>query len=165
MLFFSMPKLTDEKLYDDNQMQSLRNMLVEQLNDLSLLCTIVENLDGFIGHGIDLADAQKYKAQIKALENNQQKRFAKIDEYIIENIIAIQKEKTADKTIINSGKEVRKLEAGLRTLKLFTMDIISMLEPNSKIMDRSNERLYYFKKRSVALEGEIKELQEKLASL
>ena len=165
MLFFAIPNLNNEEPYENSKMHEIRTMVVEQLNDLTMLCTIAEYLNGFQQQGIDAADTRKYRSKITAIEDNQQKRFARIDEFINENIIAIKKQQTTSKVILNAGKEVRKLEAGIRTLKLFITDVVNMLEPNSTLQNRTHERLYYFNKRSASLEVEMKALQEKLSLL
>ena len=63
------------------------------------------------------------------------------------------------------GKEVRKAESGLRTLKLFVCDVIKMLSPSNVESSRVNDRLNYFNKRSMSLEAEIKSLQLQLNQL
>ena len=63
------------------------------------------------------------------------------------------------------GKEVRKLEAGLRTLRLFVGDVIDMLSPNSSIMNRVDDRIAYFEKRSTTLLAEMHDLMEKMLLL
>ena len=89
----------------------------------------------------------------------QKKRYSLIDQKINENNQEIRKKKTDDRIVIVQGKEVRKLEGGIRTLLLFANDIVEMLKPNSKVINRVDDRLSYFNKRSSSLEGEIRNLQ------
>lgn len=53
----------------------------------------------------------------------------------------------------------------MKILLLFVQDVLKMLEPNSETINRIDERLYYFNKRSSALEAEMKMLQERLSFL
>ncbi|MEG0261234.1 MAG: chemotaxis protein, partial [Lysinibacillus sp.] len=82
---------------------------------------------------------------------------------INENIRDIKREKTRDSNVLEYGKEVRKLESGLRTLILFTGDVVNMLRKNSTVINRVDDRIYYFDKRSAILEQEIYSLQQKMA--
>ena len=160
-----MPNAESKQLQDDVNIQALHELLIDQQEDLQQLCTLVESLAKSKDGPLDSIDVQKYEGKVNIIIQNQEDRFNNIDALMNKNIIAVKKGKTTDKTALIFGKEVRKLEAGLRTLKLFVQDIIEMLDPKSDMINRVNERLYYFHKRSVTLEDEIKLLQGKLAKL
>ena len=81
---------------------------------------------------------------------------------IYHNRKEIKKAKTTDQTVATYGKEVRKLEAGLRTSRLFVGDVIEMLAPNSHVMNRVDDRMAYFEKRSTTLIAEMNQLMEKM---
>ena len=99
------------------------------------------------------------------MQERQQSRFERLDEMIFENRREVRKGKTKDESIAACGKEVRKLEAGLRTLRLFTCDVVEMLAPDSMMPNRTDDRIGYFEKRSAALEVEMKTLKERLPFL
>ena len=75
----------------------------------------------------------------------------------------MKKGKTTDKTAFVYGKEIRKIESGIRTLKLFVCDVINMKDSNQQLLDRSEERLRYFDKRAIALEVEMNTLSTRLS--
>lgn len=166
MLLFAVPTVTKETAsYNEEHIQTLRGILAEQQEDLTELSTIVGYLKGFKEAGIDRAEKGKYAGKLERMEGKQKIRFDKMDEMIYENRREIKKEKTHDQTVLTWGKEVRKLEAGLRTLRLFTWDVVKMLAPDSTIMNRADDRIGYFEKRSASLEVEMKTMIEKLSTL
>lgn len=137
----------------------LNEVLLEQIGDLQILRNIVVFLMEKRSEGIDEQSAQTYTAELDKLWDNQKNRYILIDQKINENNQEIRKKKTDDRIVIVQGKEVRKLEGGIRTLLLFANDIVEMLKPNSKVINRVDDRLSYFNKRSSSLEGEIRNLQ------
>ena len=159
------PDKTSNKQYDNNNIEVFRRMLTEQQVDLKRLCTVVEDLENFKTGEIDIQEVKKYEHQIEKVAQNQIERFSEIDDLITENVYALKKNKTTDHTILTYGKELRKLEAGLRTLRLFANDILQMLCPKSTLLNRVNERVYYFTKRSASLQVEMKELQHRISFL
>lgn len=166
MLLFAVPHVTEEThLYNEEHIRVLKGILADQLEDLTELSTMIGYLKGFKDAGIDRAETEKYDGKAGQIEEKQKIRFDKMDEMIYENRREIKKEHTHDGTVLLYGKEVRKLEAGLRTLRLFTGDVIKMLAPDSQMMNRVDDRIGYFEKRSAALEVEMKIMMEKLAAL
>lgn len=166
MLLMAVPNVTKEPhAYNEEHIRALKEILADQLEDLTELSTIIGYLKGFKEVGIDRSEQEKYDGKMERIEEKQQIRFDKMDEMIFGNRREIKKEKTHDGTILLYGKEVRKLEAGLRTLRLFTDDVIKMLAPASDIMNRVDDRIGYFEKRSAGLEAEMKMMMERLAAL
>lgn len=143
----------------NDKLLELHSMLRAQLDDMTLLSSLAEYLQGFQQIGLDVRDGQTYTKKIEKVSDEQEKRFKRIDELINENILALKKEKTNDQSTFLFGKEVRKTESGLRTLKFFIEDVVTMLAPNSLQSNRVKDRLEYFDKRSKALEADIKSLQ------
>lgn len=162
MFFFTVQHVTKDPRYAEEGLHTLRETVRAQLEDVTLLCTIVGYLKGYLDIGIDREDARKYTDKIQLLTDRQQHRFLEIDALINQNIKDIKKEKTNDESIFRLGREVRKQEAGLRTLKLFTCDIIEMLRVESTVMNRAEERLRYFDGRSASLEAEMQLLLNKI---
>ena len=138
---------TEDSAYNKEHIRALRGILSEQQEDLAQLRTIIDNIRGFKGVSLDQHDVEKYTAQLLQVEDYQNQRFNKIDEMIYHNRKEIKKEKTTDHTVATYGKEVRKLEAGLRTSRLFVGDVIEMLSPNSHVINRVDDRMGYFKKK------------------
>ena len=166
MLLATVSTLSSEELtYNKEHIRALRGALNEQQVDLEELRTIIENIDSRKIDSLTQQDVEKYTAQLSKIENYQQLRFNKIDEMIYQNRKEIKKAKTTDSTVATYGKEVRKLEAGLRTLRLFAGDIIDMLAPNSTVINRVDDRVVYFQKRSKTLMNEMFELMEKMLLL
>lgn len=141
----------------------LHEVLSEQRDDLSLLCSIVEYLKSQKSVRLDDEDTKKYIEKMEALKSRQTNRYEVIDQFINENLKEIKKGHTGLQVVVVFAKEVRKLESGLRTLMLFTSDVIEMLKLNATVEDRVDDRLYYFDKRSSALETEIIVLQQNIA--
>lgn len=143
--------------------QNLQQVLVEQQENLTKLCTIAQYLKGAIQTGLENSDVIKYNQKIQVMTNKQMNRYDKIDHLINTNIIQMKKGKTTDNSVLIYGKEVRKIESGIRTLKLFVHDAINMLDQTVQIENRSEERLRYFEGRSTEIEGEIITLSKQLA--
>lgn len=156
---------SEDSTYNKEHIRALRGSLSEQQEDLGQLRTIIDNIRSCKDVNLDHHDVEKYKAQLLQIEDYQQQRFNKIDEMIYHNRKEIKKEKTTDHTVATYGKEVRKLEAGLRTLRLFVGDVIDMLAPNSAVINRVDDRISYFDKRSTTLLAEMHELMEKMLLL
>ena len=166
MLLATVSTLSSEELtYNKEHIRALRGVLNEQQVDLEELRTIIGNIDSGKDAILTQQDVEKYTAQLLKIENYQQLRFNKIDEMIYQNRKEIKKAKTTDQTVATYGKEVRKLEAGLRTLRLFAGDVIKMLAPNSVVINRVDDRIAYFRKRSKTLMDEMHELMEKMLLL
>ena len=165
MLFFAAPRYSSIHERNYRPIHQLREMVNAQQEDVKLLCTIVGNLRGYMNTALDNEDTTKYRAKIDALTERQNDRFEQIDGHIYANYKELKKEQTTDRTVLDYGKEARKLEAGLRTIKLFTSDAIDMLKPSSTSINRSEERIRYVETRSAALDLEMRTLHEKIPSL
>ena len=153
---------SEEPAYNKEHIRALRGILSEQQEDLVQLRTIIDHIRKCKGVSLDQHDVEKYTAQLVQVEDYQNQRFNKIDEMIYHNRKEIKKAKTTDHTVATYGKEVRKLEAGLRTARLFVGDVIEMLSPNSHVINRVDDRMAYFEKRSTTLMVEMHELMEKM---
>ncbi len=156
---------SEDSTYNKEHIRALRGSLSEQQEDLVQLRIIIDNIRSCNGVSLDNGNVEKYTAQLLQIEDYQHQRFNKIDEMIYHNRKEIRKAKTTDHTVATYGKEVRKLEAGLRTLRLFVEDVIEMLSPNSTVINRVDDRIAYFEKRSKALMAEMHELMEKMLLL
>ena len=165
LLFAVSDPSTETASYKRENIRNLHVILARQLEDLTELSTIIGYLNGFKEVGIDQAEREKYTEKIERMQERQQSRFERLDEMIFENRREVRKGKTKDESIAACSKEVRKLEAGLRTLRLFTCDVVEMLAPESTVANRADDRIGYFEKRSAALEVEMKTLTERLPSL
>ncbi|MER1989661.1 MAG: chemotaxis protein [Solibacillus isronensis] len=162
MFMFAVHQFSSEH-NEDSSIQKLQQMLLEQRENLTTLCTIVEYLKSYVQTGLDHKDVVKYKQKIQMMTDKQEKRYHQIDELINTNILELKKGKTADNTALIYGKEVRKIESGVRTLKLFASDAVNMLDLNKHLENRSSERIRYFDKRSISLEAEIISLTKQLS--
>ncbi|KOS67146.1 hypothetical protein AEA09_14950 [Lysinibacillus contaminans] len=143
----------------------LQDILIGQRDDLSLLCSIVEYLKSHSSVRLDNNDTKRLTEKLNVLKSRQTNRYEVIDKIINENRKDIKSGETDSRMIVEYGKEIRKLESGLRTLILFTGDVIEMLKLGSTVEDRVDDRIYYFEKRSCALEIEMSALQSKMATL
>lgn len=161
MFMFAVHQFSSDHSEDSNQ--KLQQMLLEQRESLTTLCTIVEYLKSYVQTGLDHKDVIKYKQKIQMMTDKQIKRYNKIDELINTNILEMKKGKTTDNTALIYGKEVRKIESGVRTLKLFASDAVNMLDLNKHLENRSRERIRYFDRRSTSLEAEIISLTKQLS--
>lgn len=162
MFMFAVHQFSSEH-NEDSSIQKLQQMLLEQRENLTTLCTIVEYLKSYVQTGLDHKDVVKYKQKIQMMTDKQEKRYNQIDELINTNILELKKGKTANNTALIYGKEVRKIESGVRTLKLFASDAVNMLDLNKHLENRSSERIRYFDKRSISLEAEIISLTKQLS--
>lgn len=161
MFMFAVPQFSSNS--NEASIQKLQQMLLEQRENLTTLCTIVEYLKGYLHMGLDQKDVIKYNQKVQMLTEKQSKRYDTIDALINENIIQMKKGKTTDNTVLIYGKEVRKMESAFRTLKLFACDAINMLDASKHIENRSVERIRYFDKRSATLEAEMINLTKQIA--
>ena len=163
MLLATVSTLPSEELaYNKEHIRALRGILSEQQEDLAQLRTIIDHIRKCKDVSLDQHDVEKYTAQLVQIEDYQYQRFNKIDEMIYHNRKEIKKAKTTDQTVATYGKEVRKLEAGLRTSRLFVGDVIEMLAPNSQAINRVDDRIAYFEKRSTTLMAEMNQLMEQM---
>ncbi|MEK4081946.1 chemotaxis protein [Solibacillus sp. FSL K6-1126] len=161
MYMFTVQQFSSD--HNEDSIQKLQQMLLEQRENLTTLGTIVEYLKSYVQTGLDHKDVIKYKQKIQMMTDKQNKRYDQIDELINMNILELKKGKTTDNTALVYGKEVRKIESGVRTLKLFASDAVNMLDLNKHLENRSNERIRYFDKRSTSLEAEIISLTKQLS--
>ena len=144
-------------------MHVLQKTLIEQRDDLSLLCSIVEYLKSHRSVWLDNEDTKKYTEKMTSLKLRQTNRYEVIDKVINENLKDIKNGNADLHVVVAHGKEIRKLESGLRTLILFTSDVMDMLTLGSTIENRVDDRIYYFEKRSSVLETEMGTLQQQIA--
>ena len=151
--------------HNQDTIQKLHQVLAEQRENITTLCTIVEYLKGSIQVGLESKDVIKFTQKIQIMTYKQVDRYNKIDDLINTNIFQMKKGKTTDNTALIYGKEIRKIESGIRTLKLFVHDAINMLDPEQQLIDRSEERIRYFEKRSAALEAEMNTLSQQLKTV
>lgn len=153
---------SEDATYNKEHIRLLCRILSEQQADVAQLRAIIDNVRSVQDVSLEHSDAQTYTSQLLKIEDGQQNRLNNIDEMVYHNRKEIKKGKTTDHTVATYGKEVRKLEAGLRTLRLFVEDVIEMLKPNSTVPNRIHDRIGYFDKRSMTLETEIQELTNKM---
>ena len=141
----------------------MNNQLIEilpnQLHDLRLLNDIADVLTKQQRHSISVQALQEYYDQISLVTEKQQQRFEAIDHLMNERYLVLKKEIALNDRFIELCKEVRKTEAGIRTVKLFLYDVINMYNPELHLVNRINDRIQYFYKRSKELEKEIALLQ------
>ena len=140
----------------------LREILPNQLHDLRQLNDIADVVLKEQHLSISVQSLKEYENQLRYVSEKQQQRFEAIDGIIDEYILASKKEKALNEQIVVLGKEARKTEAGIRTIKLFLCDVINMLNPELHLVNRINDRFQYFFKRSKELESEIAILQAKI---
>lgn len=141
----------NEKLHD------LQRILLEQEQDITTLCFMNEQL-----RNEQLADTKQQKSQLTQLHEKQEERFKLLDDLLFTSRRLVKKGEPKNKEVETFSKEVRKLEAGLRTLRLFSEDIAIMGEANFYGQNRKDERLYYFDHRSQQLQVEIHALRQKI---
>ena len=137
----------------------LREILPNQLHDLRLLNDIADVLTKHQHHSIAVQALEEYYDQITLITEKQQQRFKVIDRLMSERYLALKKEIASNDRFVVICKEVRKTEAGIRTVKLFLFDVINMYNPELHLVNRINDRIQYFYKRSKELEKEIAMLQ------
>ncbi|MFJ7952902.1 chemotaxis protein [Lysinibacillus sp. NPDC096418] len=136
--------------------------LIAQRDDLSLLCSTIEYLKSHKSVRLDHQDTKKFTEKMRTLKLRQKNRYEMLDTKINENLLEIKKGSVDKRLFVEYGKEIRKLESGLRTLIMFTCDVIEMMKIDSTIEDRIDDRIYYFDKRSISLENEMITMQVKV---
>ncbi|MFF5996620.1 hypothetical protein AAGS61_18080 [Lysinibacillus sp. KU-BSD001] len=154
---------SETTIHHIEHISALRGILQEQQQDVAELRAMMKRFESYKDVGMDLIGAKKYTEKVVEIQDAQNNRFRKLDEIIFHNRKELKSGETAYSTLLTYGKEVRKLEAGLRTLRLFTQDVIDMLVQNSTVMNRADDRIAYFEKRVATLEVEIQQWIEKLA--
>ena len=142
---------SEDATYSKEHIRALCRIVSEQQEDVAQLRTMIDNVRSAQDVSLDHSDAQNYTTRLLTVEDAQQNRLNQIDEMVYRNRKELKKGKTTDHTVATYGKEVRKLEAGLRTLRLFVGDVIEMLKPNSTVPNRIHDRISYFDKRSTTL--------------
>ena len=146
----------------NEMLNQLREILPNQLHDLRLLNDIADVIIKEQHLSISVQSLKEYENQLHYVSEKQQQRFQAIDRIINEHILEAKKEKTSNEQIVVLSKEARKTEAGIRTIKLFLYDVINMLNPELHLVNRIDDRIQYFYKRSKELESEIAILQAKI---
>ena len=146
----------------NEMLNELRAILTNQLHDLRLLNDIADVIIRDQHLSISVESLKEYEDQLLLITEQQHQRFGVIDYIINEHILAVKKGIATKEQIVVIGKEARKTEAGIRTVKLFLFDVINMLYPNSQLENRIDDRLQYFYKRSKELEKEIAILQARI---
>ena len=104
-------------------------------------------------------------SQLNVYEQKQSDRFIQIDALINDNILRVKKGKTTDNRIFLFGKELRKIEASIRTIKLFLLDVISMLSPTSTDKSRVDDRMQYANQRLHMTKKELEDLEQQIKNL
>ncbi|WP_042479179.1 hypothetical protein [Bacillus ndiopicus] len=155
-------QLSLQKNEVNQEMRDLQRILLEQQEDITALCTIIEQLRNVPEHSIYSKDQLQSTAKLKQMQERQQQRFQHLDQLIFTNRRQLKKDHTIDSSIMTFGKEVRKMEAGLRTLRLFCEDVVKMTAVEYTAPNRATDRIYYFDKRSKALQVEIYTLREEI---
>ena len=140
----------------------LREIVPNQLQDLRLLNDIAYIVIKEQHLSISVQSLTEYENQLRYVSEKQQHRFEAIDHIINEYILAVKKGIALVDQIVIFSKEARKIEAGIRTVNLFLGDVINMLNPELHLVNRIDDRIEYFYKRSKELESEIAILQEKI---
>lgn len=141
------------------QLNQLRELLTKQLHDLHGLVDIADGIQNKQPLSKDAKSLKAYDEQIRHVKNQQQERFEVIDLLISKHVLAVKNGKASDENILVLGKEVRKTEAGIRTVKLFLCDVVNMLNPQLSLADRIDDRILYVFNRSTELKNEIALLQ------
>ena len=140
----------------------MNNQLIEilpnQLHDLRLLNDIADVLTKQM-QPINGQSLQEYYDQISLVTEKQQQRFEVIDHLMNERYLTLKKEMALNDRFLELCKEVRKTEAGIRTVKLFLHDVVNMYNPELHSVNRINDRIQYFYKRSKELGKDIAVLQ------
>ena len=150
--------LHESQLQNPEMNNQLIEILPNQLHDLRLLNDIADVITKH-HHSINVQALQEYYDQISLVTEKQQQRFEAIDHLMNERYSVLKKGVASNDRFIKLCKEVRKTEAGIRTVKLFLYDVINMYNPELHLANRTNDRIQYFYKRSKELEKEIALLQ------
>ncbi len=143
-------------------LNQLREILPNQLHDLRLLNDIANVIIKEQHPSISVQTLRELNDQISLVTEKQQQRFKAIDNLMNEHFFAAKKGIVSSERIVVLSKEVRKTEAGIRTVKLFLCDVMNMLNSELHLVNRFNDRIQYFFKRSKELEKEIAVLHEKI---
>jgi hypothetical protein len=98
--------------------------------------------------------------EVEAITKSQNERFRAIDHYINENILKIKKGKMTSNRMFLYGKELRKIEAGIRTVKLFLCDVVNALNANNMVTQQVKDRVNYAEKRIDALGEELYKIEQ-----
>ena len=98
--------------------------------------------------------------EVEAMTFAQNDRFRNIDGHINKNILMIKKGKTSNNRIFLYGKELRKIEAGIRTVKLFLCDVVNALHTNNMVTHQVKDRVQYAEKRINTLGEELYKLEQ-----
>ena len=146
----------------NEMLNQLREILPNQLQDLRLLNDIADVVIKEQHLSISVQSLKEYEDQIHYVSEKQQYRFEAIDHIINEYILAVKKGIALVEQTVIFSKEARKIEAGIRTVNLFLGDVINMLNPELLLVNRIDNRIEYFYKRSKELESEIAILQVKI---
>ena len=146
----------------NEMLNQLREILPNQLQDLRLLNDIADVVIKEQHLSISVQSLKEYENQIHYVSEKQQHRFEAIDHIINEYILAVKKGIALVEQTVIFSKEARKIEAGIRTVNLFLGDVINMLNPELLLVNRIDNRIEYFYKRSKELESEIAILQVKI---
>lgn len=91
MYMFAVQQFSSD--HNEDSIQKLQQMLLEQRENLTTLCTIVEYLKSYVQTGLDHKDVIKYKQKIQMMTDKQNKRYDQIDELINTNILELKKVK------------------------------------------------------------------------
>ncbi len=146
----------------DESLNQLREILLNQLHDLQRLTDIADAVTKEQQLSEPMKSLKAYDEQISLVSKQQQERFGKIDRLMNEHVLAVRKGRASNEDIVALGKEVRKMEAGIRTVKLFLCDVINMLNPDRHLVNRIDDRIQYCYKRSSELKNEIEILKAKI---
>jgi chromosome segregation ATPase len=146
----------------DESFSELREILLNQLHDLQQLTDIADAVkkEQQISERVEFLKANN--EQISRVSKQQQERFGTIDRLMSEHVLAVKKGRASNEDIVVLAKEIRKTEAGIRTVKLFLCDVMNMLNPDLNLVNRIDDRIQYCYKRSSELENEIAILQAKI---
>lgn len=163
MFIFAVPQFSSN--HNEKTISKLHEFLNGQQEDLTMLCTIIEYVKGGLQTSLENGELQKYRQTMEDIQSHQLSRYDEIDQLINKNVFQMKKGKTTDNTALVYGKEVRKLESGLRTLILFAGDAIDMIDSSKVTLDRGEARVRYFENRSTSLQTEIATLSKQLSLL
>lgn len=155
----SLPE-SPKKINNENEpIKELKNVILVQQVDLETLNSMVEAMKD---KSFSSKDIEIFYQKADQLTDRQNERFNEIDSILNDYVIASKKGKPMDHKILTYGKEVRKIEAGIRTLKLFLYDMIDMLNPELTTVNRLEDRAYYFKHRHQQILDEIASLKNQM---
>ena len=160
-----MAELNDSNAIDslfNESIDQLRELLTNQLHDLRQLNEIADAITKEQYFSIRVESLKAYADQVSHFTMQQQERFGAIDRLMNEHVLAVKRGRASNEQILVLGKEVRKTEVGIRTVKLFLSDVINMLNPELNLVNRIDDRIQYYNKRSTEIENEIAILQAKL---